>query len=340
MFDMSLTHMCTTYTAVTLIEIKPDRPRLREEPGSGFQVTLSELYDRLCRGDLQQGGETDRKEHSGEMNQSLFICPICRRALYREMGAYRCEAGHSFDIAREGYVNLLPANQKHSGAPGDDREMVNARTRFLDGGWYAPLRECLCETAALHTPDKPVLIDAGCGEGYYTAALSTEISAKKGRTAGIDLSKTAVKRASRRCPQAEIGVASVYHLPLKDACADVVVDCFSPLAEKEFCRILKPEGFFIYVVPGRQHLWELKEILYERPYENEVREETYEGFKQHVTVPLEFRFRLENPEDISALFHMTPYAWKTPKNGVERLAKLEALDVTAQFRVVIYQKKR
>ena len=274
------------------------------------------------------------------MDQSLFVCPICRGALYREPETYRCKAGHSFDIAREGYVNLLPANKKHSGNPGDDREMVNARTRFLDGGWYAPLREYLCETVRAHAPEKPVLIDAGCGEGYYTSMLSAVVSAKKGRTAGIDLSKSAARRASRRCPHAEIGVASVYHLPLEEQCADLVVDCFSPLAEKEFLRILKPEGYFLYVVPGPQHLWELKEILYDRPYENTIREETYGGFVQQSAVPLEFRYRLEKREDITALFHMTPYTWKTPKDGAERLAKLETLGITAQFRILIYQKNR
>ena len=274
------------------------------------------------------------------MNQSLFVCPICQKALYREAGTYRCETGHSFDIAREGYVNLLPANQKHSGNPGDDREMVNARTRFLDGGWYAPLREALCACVVKAAKERPVLIDAGCGEGYYTSKLTEMISAKNGRTAGIDLSKAAVRRAARRCPQTEIAVASVYHLPLGDECADILVDCFSPLAAEEFCRVLKPGGFFLYVVPGPQHLWELKEILYENPYENAVREEHYPGFEQQESVPIEFRFRLERSEDIAALFHMTPYTWKTPKNGAERLAQLCELDVTAQFRILIYQKKK
>ena len=274
------------------------------------------------------------------MNQSLFVCPICHRILETEPGTYRCGAGHSFDIAREGYVNLLPANQKHSGNPGDDREMVNARTRFLDGGWYAPLREALCACVGKAAKERPVLIDAGCGEGYYTSRLAEMISAKNGRTAGVDLSKAAVRKAARRCPRAEIAVASVYHLPLGDECADILVDCFSPLAAEEFLRILKPGGFFLYVVPGPRHLWELKEILYENPYENAVREENYPDFEQRESVPIEFRFRLESAEDIAALFHMTPYTWKTPKDGAERLAQLHELDVTAQFRILIYQKNK
>ena len=103
---------------------------------------------------------------------SLFVCPICGAALGRGAGRYACSGGHSFDIAREGYVNLLPANRQHSKAPGDDGEMTAARTRFLSGGWYSPLREALCALVERYAPERPALLDAGCGEGWYTAALS------------------------------------------------------------------------------------------------------------------------------------------------------------------------
>ena len=102
-------------------------------------------------------GETQR--------QSLFSCPLCGKALMRDNRTYRCPSGHSFDIAKEGYVNLLPANRQHSDSPGDDREMVRSRTLFLDGGWYAPLRETLCDMVSAATAENAVLLDAGCGEG-------------------------------------------------------------------------------------------------------------------------------------------------------------------------------
>ena len=273
------------------------------------------------------------------MNTSLFMCPICQKPLMRENQTYRCDSGHSFDVAKEGYVNLLPANQRHSSAPGDDREMVNARTRFLDGGWYAPLRDCLCEIVGTCPAEKPVLIDAGCGEGYYTAALSGVITGKNGRTAGVDLSKAAVRRAARRCPRAEIAVASVYRLPFGERSADVLLDCFSPLAIDEFRRVLKPGGQFLYVIPGPAHLWELKEILYDSPYENAVREEEYDGFTQTDSVPLQFPLSLQSGDEIEALFRMTPYTWKTPRDGVDRLASVRELKVTAQFRILAFQRK-
>ena len=269
---------------------------------------------------------------------SLFICPVCGAPLARQEGRHACRSGHSFDIAREGYVNLLPANRQHSKAPGDDKAMASARTRFLEGGWYWPLRKELCKLSEEALPVGGVLLDAGCGEGWYTAALAETAAAKGGRTAGVDLSKPAVKKAAKRCPRAEIAVCSVYHLPLGDKTVDLLVDCFSPLALEEFYRVLKPGGKFLYVVPGPRHLWELKEILYDHPYENEEKVEAYPGFDPPEVVGVETTFTLTDPQDIQALYHMTPYTWKTPKEGAARLEGVTALTVTGQFRIHTYQK--
>ena len=271
--------------------------------------------------------------------ESIFTCPVCGEKLVIGVGVYRCAAGHCFDRAKEGYVNLLPANRQHASAPGDDKEMVRARTAFLDSGRYAALKEALCALAERYAGERTVLLDAGCGEGYYTEGLSRVIAEKGGRTGGADLSKTAVKKAAKRCREAEIAVASVYHLPLAERSVDMVTDCFSPLAKEEYRRVLKDGGRFLYVVPGARHLWEMKEVLYERPYENEVREEAYEGFRLLETVPLSFGFRLENAEEIMALFRMTPYAWKTPKEGVERLTEQKELSLTAEFRILVYERR-
>lgn len=271
--------------------------------------------------------------------ESLLCCPNCGGALERDGGSYRCGRGHSFDLAREGYVNLLPANRRHSKAPGDDSKMVQARARFLDGGWYAPLRDKLWRLFDQHVPQEaPRVLDAGCGEGYYTQALAARALARGGRLAGVDISKSAVKRAAKRCPGGEFAVASVYRLPLARERVDALVDCFSPLAPEEFHRVLKPGGVFFYVVPGPRHLWELKEVLYEKPYENQEKLECYQGFAYREVVPVEGRFTLTDPQDIQALFHMTPYAWKTPKAGVSRLMGRAQLNVSAQFRVHIMER--
>lgn len=271
--------------------------------------------------------------------KSLFCCPVCGGSLSREEGRYVCQNRHSFDLAREGYVNLLPANRQHSKAPGDDRDMTAARTRFLDGGWYSPLRSALCELVEKALPPGGSLLDAGCGEGWYTSALAEIVRKKGGRTAGVDLSKPAVKKAARRCPGAEIAVASVYHLPVGDSSIGVLVNCFSPLAAEEFAWVVRPGGQFLYVVPGPRHLWELKEFLYENPYENEEKEEEYPGFTLEGVTAVESVFTLTGQQDIMALFGMTPYAWKTPKEAVERLSRAEKLTVTAQFRIHALRRK-
>lgn len=278
------------------------------------------------------------RQAPGRAVLSLFCCPMCGGALEKGEGACRCPVGHCFDVAREGYVNLLPANRRHSRAPGDDKEMAAARTRFLEGGWYGPLRDTLCRLAGQYAPASPVLLDAGCGEGWYTQALAEVARARGGRTAGVDLSKPSVKKAARRCADGEFAVGTVYHLPVAAASVDMLVNCFSPLAAEEFARVLRPGGIFLYVVPGPRHLWGLKEILYEKPYENEEKQEEYSGFRYREVVPVEGMFTLPDRQSIADLFHMTPYYWKTPRSGMERLKALDTLAVTEQFRVHVLER--
>lgn len=275
--------------------------------------------------------------------ESLFRCPLCAASLARDDHQYRCPNRHSFDIAAAGYTHLLPANKKHSKNPGDDKEMVAARSAFLDHGYYAPLRDALCaailrETAALSSP---VLLDSGCGEGYYTAGLYQTL-ATAGKTpavAGVDLSKFALRKAAKRLPEGEFAVASVYHLPLADQSVDVLTNVFSPLATEEFARVLKPGGLFCYVVPSALHLWEMKEVLYSNPYENPVKREDYPGFIWLGAEEVRYPIHMEDPAHIMALFGMTPYAWKTPRKGVERLKALTSLDTQIGFDLHLYRKE-
>ena len=131
---------------------------------------------------------------------SLFLCPLCAAPLMREERTYRCPNRHSFDIAKEGYTYLLPVNQKHSLAPGDDAGMARARRDFLSKDYYAPLREALCSIALSHTGDYPAILDTGCGEGYYTAGIQQVLAAagKSPRIAGIDISKFILRSAAIR----------------------------------------------------------------------------------------------------------------------------------------------
>ena len=273
---------------------------------------------------------------------SLFCCPLCAAPLTRGDHSYACPGGHSFDLAAAGYVHLLPANRKHSQNPGDDKAMVAARSAFLDRGYYAPLRDALCKLALRSTGDRPApaLLDSGCGEGYYATALFQAL-AREGRApsaAGVDISKFALRRAARRLKEGEFAVASVYRLPLAPRSVDLLTNVFSPLCPEEFARVLRPGGRFLYVVPSPRHLWEMKQVLYDRPYENGVKREDYPGFRWLEAVPLRYSVHLDRGGDVMALFGMTPYAWKTPRAGVARLKALTELDTEIGFDIHVYER--
>lgn len=272
---------------------------------------------------------------------SLFCCPLCGAALTREDHAYRCPSGHSYDIAKEGHTYLLPVNKKHSLAPGDDQGMARARRDFLSKGYYAPLLNTLCHLSVSHTGPAPSVLDAGCGEGWYTAGVYRALleAGKSPRMAGIDISKFILRSAAKREKRVEFAVASSYRLPLADGSIDLLLDCFSPLALVEFRRVLRPGGVFLYVVPAADHLWELKQVLYDRPYPNEEKETPYEGFAYESILPVEDTITLACREDIQNLFQMTPYYWKTPRSGAERLASLDTLTTRIAFRVHVFRRE-
>ena len=189
-------------------------------------------------------------------------------------------------------------------------------------------------------PSVPALLDSGCGEGYYTSALFQSL-AREGRTpsaAGVDISKFALRRAARRLKEGEFAVASVYRLPLAPGSVDLLTNVFSPLCPEEFARVLRPGGRFLYVVPSPRHLWEMKQVLYDRPYENGVKREDYPGFRWLEAVPLRYSVHLDRGGDVMALFGMTPYAWKTPRAGVARLESLTELDTEIGFDVHVYER--
>lgn len=271
---------------------------------------------------------------------SLFCCPLCAAPLTQTPHGYACPNRHSFDRAAAGYTHLLPANRMHSKAPGDDREMVAARAAFLDRGYYAPLCHALEELAVSVNADSPALLDSGCGVGYYTARLYRAL-VESGRTpqvAGIDLSKYALRRAAKRLLQGEFAVASAYRLPLAGQSVDLLTNVFSPLCAEEFARVLRPGGMFLYVVPSARHLWELKQVLYSTPYENPVKQTPYSGFTYQRIVPVRYEITLDRQEDILALFQMTPYYWKTPREGAAALAARSTLTTQVGFDIHVFRR--
>lgn len=271
-----------------------------------------------------------------------FLCPICKAPLHLVGRSLICEHSHNFDLAKSGYVNLLPPNAKNSKNPGDNKLMVDARKNFLEKGYYTPLCKALCEQA-LHFCQgnpAPVIVDAGCGEGYYTTQVTEALSQVcKPEVFGVDISKFALNSAAKKNKQIRYAVGSIHHLPIGDRCCDLLLNLFAPYSGKEFLRILKPNGIFIMVIPGENHLLGLKEAVYDTPYKNEVKDYPLEGFSMVNKVVVEENITLTSTEDIENLFLMTPYYYKTSQENRDRLKVLTTLTTPIHFEILIYQKQ-
>ena len=275
---------------------------------------------------------------------SALICPICRSPLLRDGGIVRCAAGHAYDLSAKGTLNLSPGV---GGNHGDDAGMIAARRRFLSAGYYEPLANALSEEIASRfaygkssAEKSSLILDAGCGEGYYTAAVAKRLPSA--RLIALDLSSDAVRACAAR-EEARAGrtfplVAGVYRLPLSDGSVDGVISAFSPYAGEEFLRVLRPGGFLFRAIPDRRHLFALKEILYDDPYENEVAGFEADGLEFLGAKEVKTVFTLKTPSEIEDLFHMMPYCYRTPPAGKERLAALPELTVGAEFLLLTYRK--
>lgn len=271
---------------------------------------------------------------------SDFICPFCRNSLIKEEKRYICENGHSFDIAKEGYVHLLPVNKMHSKEPGDTKEMVLSRRRFLSSGSYKGFSDKLNDIVSEYADNGCHVLDAGCGEGYYTKRLSDYLCGKIDFTlSAFDISKTAVRYASKSDRLNDYAVASVFDIPVNDNSIDILINIFAPVAVEEYYRVLKTGGVFIYAVPSDNHLWGLKKAAYDNPYKNEVKDTDYEGFEFAERISVRDNITLDNNELISDLFTMTPYYWKTSIEGSQKIKNLSHLETEIGFDFLIYRKK-
>ena len=267
-----------------------------------------------------------------------YICPKCRSALIEQKGRAVCQNGHSFDRARQGYYNLLLGGV--GGVHGDNRDMVEARRNFLSRGYYGPLAERVSNFVTECTPPLGIVLDAGCGEGYYAAVVEDALFRRDGESKmlAFDISRDAVRFALRRSARLECAVASSYDMPISDSSIDTVINVFSPLALDEVRRVLKQGGSFLMVYPAEEHLFSLKEAIYDTPYKNKHEDTEIEGFSLEVIEKLEYNINLDCAEDIRDLFMMTPYAYRTSEKGRGRLAKLQNLATKASFIIALYRK--
>lgn len=265
----------------------------------------------------------------------ILICPVCGGNLEILEKNCICPNRHSFDIARSGYVNLLLSKHMGKTIHGDNKLMVQARRNFLDKGFYAPLKDKLCEKAEEYFRGG-VILDAGCGEGYYTESVAEQI--REAEIIGVDISKTAADYSAKRCKKVRFAAASVFHLPIADKSCDMLITLFAPYSGEEFLRVLKKDGIMIMAIPSENHLWELKKAVYDTPYKNQVKPYELEGFRLLENVRISSWILLETKEEIQSLFSMTPYYYRTGKAQQDRLAALERLETQIDFELLIYRK--
>lgn len=265
-----------------------------------------------------------------------FCCPVCSLPLKESERTYTCANAHSFDKAKSGYVNLLTHAANTHGNHGDNRDMVRARRDFLDQGYYAPLRAKIAALAENYLSPGGVLLDSGCGEGYYTAAVAEAVP--NATVLGIDISKDAANLAAKRCKRAKIAVASAFHLPVASNSVDMLLEVFSPYCAPEFDRVLKPGGIFLEAIPGENHLFALKEAVYDEPYKNQVDKFERPGYTLLEIQEVSGEIRLTSQTDIQNLFLMTPYYYKTGKKEQARLEALDTLITPVEFLLPVYRK--
>jgi 23S rRNA (guanine745-N1)-methyltransferase len=265
-----------------------------------------------------------------------IICPLCRAPLAREPRRWFCAQGHSYDVAREGYVNLLPAQHRNSREPGDTSESLKARRAFLEAGHYAALREALVRQVASQSPLRTVL-DVGCGEGWYTSALAGIAQ----DVIGLDIAKPAIQLAARRYPGPTWIVGSGALLPVSDASVDLAVSAFSQIHVAELRRVLRAGGRLLVATPAPDHLYALREGLFEevRPHQPDKFLPGLEaGFELREQIEVRVPLVLDNT-GLRQLVLMTPYAWKAKPERRAAVEALDALETQAAFSLLCLRKK-
>ncbi|MEV7775883.1 putative RNA methyltransferase [Kitasatospora sp. NPDC086791] len=278
--------------------------------------------------------------------ERYLACPLCAQALTRQDRSLRCPAGHSFDLAKQGYVSLL-AGDAHTGT-GDTAEMVAARADFLAAGHYRPIADALAEAAAgavaAAPADEPggLVADLGAGTGHYLAHVLDALPDRVG--AALDISKYALRRAAKAHPRIGAVVCDAWRpLPLREASAELMLNVFAPRNGPEIRRVLRPGGTLLLVSPTARHLRELVDALGLLSVDEEKQRRIDEKLGPYLTPAgrreVEFTLRL-GAQDVRTVVGMGPSAWHTdPERLGAALAALpDPVEVTASVTVAAYRR--
>ncbi len=273
--------------------------------------------------------------------KSILICPKCKCDLFKVGGIFKCQNNHSYDIAKQGYTNLVLGNSRGSG---DDKEMCKSRHEFHNCDYYKCLSERIASICVQNKYKN--ILDAGCGEGYYLRKIRdkyTNDSIDFESLCGIDLAKEAVSIAAKQEKnidedlKIQYAVAGIFNMPIADESIDCILSVFAPVPEKEAERVLVNNGTMIVVSPGEKHLDGLKKAVYDNIYDNIIDEKEYPGFRLVDRDFVSDTITVEG-ENIINLFHMTPYYWKTSEKDFGKLMNLSQLTTKIEFIITFYKK--
>ncbi len=255
---------------------------------------------------------------------SVLVCPVCGEKLNGDKRTLRCAVGHSFDYSKDGYVNLL-LGSKRGDLRGDSKDSAKARKEFLSKDYYLCLKKIIGERF------QGIVLDICCGEGYYDDY--------EGELYAFDISKEMVRLASKRnkADNYHYFVANLSSIPVADGSIDTAIHLFAPFNESEFSRVLSDDGVLYSVIPGENHLFEMKEIIYDRPYKNDEKVPETEQLHLISATKVSDVVRI-NREDLKTLFLMTPYYYRTSESDRAKLDTVDEMDLTVEFVVLEYRK--
>lgn len=269
----------------------------------------------------------------------MYICPLCQQSLILQANSFVCASNHSFDLAKEGYLHLLPVQQKNSKVPGDSPLMMQSRRDFLNAGYYQPLSDAVNHYFAAVLPQQPVVLDLGCGEGYYSNRLTQALADKELKLYGLDIAKTAIKKAAKSYPAIQFCVASAWHLPFADQSFDAALKLCAPCEPQELARVLKTEGLLLTVTPAPDHLVEIKQQVYSSVRLHSDQIEAISGFEHQQRQELKLKLTDLPADMVLNLLEMTPLAWKF-KPEQKQLFAARSPQISLNFYLDLYRKNR
>lgn len=262
----------------------------------------------------------------------MLICPKCKQKIVKFDNTYKCVNNHSYDISKNGYINLLLSRNNS----GDCKEMVIARSIFLPKGYYDIIPNKIIDIlSSYNISTNSYILDGGCGTGYYDSIIKKLYP----NIIGCDISKDAIVKASKMNNDLLYFVASSNSVPLESESISVILNIFAPTFDKEASRLLNDNGLLIIVAPDVYHLIELKNLLYKNLYPNNPTPSIFNNFDLINTFDVSKNQNLSK-DDLVNITKMTPYFYKSTFDSLNNLENIEELNTTIAFKIYVYKKNK